>query len=72
MQWNFAAVHDLWTLFSPLRRQFGKFDLGSVEEARRPEMGELSPLPCRPRTISSATIAPRSGDIVTPLWVMAI
>jgi hypothetical protein len=26
----------------------------------------------RPRTISSATTAPRNGDIVTPLWVMAI
>jgi hypothetical protein len=27
---------------------------------------------CRPCTISSATSAPRNGDIVTPLWVMAI
>jgi hypothetical protein len=26
----------------------------------------------RPLTISSATTAPRKGDIVTPLWVMAI
>src|SRR5438132_58590 len=27
---------------------------------------------CRPRAISSATAAPRNGDIVTPLWVTAI
>jgi len=27
---------------------------------------------CRPRAISSATTAPRNGDIVTPLWVMAM
>ena len=27
---------------------------------------------CRPRTISSATAAPRNGDIVTPLWVTAM
>ena len=27
---------------------------------------------CRPPTISSATAAPRNGDSVTPLWVMAM
>jgi hypothetical protein len=27
---------------------------------------------CHPRTISSATAAPRNGDIVTPLWVTAM
>jgi hypothetical protein len=46
------------------------FVSGSVEEARRPEISKLGPLPSA--YDPSATAAPRNGDIVTPLGVTAM
>jgi hypothetical protein len=70
MQWNFAALHGCGRFSRPRAGSLANLTSGQLK--KRAGRKSASSALCRPRTISSATAAPRNGDIVTPLWVMAI
>jgi hypothetical protein len=65
------ARNDIWKLRAARRRTHRRYASPGQLKKRAGRKWASSAL-CRPPTISSATSAPRNGDIVTPLWVMAI
>jgi hypothetical protein len=71
--WGYEQSSSLSEMVDYLRRRVAKPDVASPGQLKKRAGRKLgSSALCRPRTISSATTGPRNGDIVTPLWVMAI
>ena len=59
------------SLGGPIRRSTPSANRTAAQLKNRAGRKSASSGRCCPRTTSSATHAPRKGDIVTPLWVIA-